>query len=150
MVQTEIRWRIKRSCTETERRRASPQRRRGRVWLTWPSLKNTTPTCAGRPGVLCWAPSQHHQRRPVTESFSLPINPPGAAGTARCWFRFTSPPPICASLVAVLAARRERSGDFCRALLEAAERGGHTRDHRKNAPVGAPEVPQVVLLRACA
>lgn len=68
----------------------------------------------------------------------------------RCLFRFTSPLPICASLVAVLAARRERSGDFCRALLEAAERGGHTRDHRKNAPVGAPEVPQVVLLRACA
>lgn len=80
MVQTEIRWRIKRSCTEPEWRRASPQRRR-RVWLTWPSLKNTTSTCAGRPGVLCRAPSQHHQRRPVTESFSLPINPPGAAGT---------------------------------------------------------------------
>lgn len=42
-----------------------------------------------------------------------------------------------------LAARRERSGDFCRALLEAAERGGSTRDRRKNAPVGALELPQV-------
>lgn len=60
------------------------------VCSSWPSLKNTTSTCAGRPGVLCRAPSQHHQRRPVTESFSLPINPPEAAGSVLVSFHVTA------------------------------------------------------------
>lgn len=142
-------WKCWRTTVHRDRAetRACSQRR---VWLTWPCLKNTHNLHTLRLSSV-EPPRADQLRRPVTDGFILLINhlcaPPSRTRKLQ-WFRFTSqspllppvPPPLLFSCVACLAvglaACRKRSGDFCCALLEAARRGGSTRDYRKKCTCG--------------